>query len=136
MTRFLSETGNWLGEGEIELSESPEKLKFFCRWKIEVGEVTRAVQEVQIEGVEEVMTNHYIFSGEGVELTNEGFSGVQGKVLREEGVIGWEFHGLLEGFEIYRQHGDTHTHMRAEYTSGEGLRTKIEGTIWVRASTD
>ena len=57
--QFLFDSGNWVGEGTITFSPSPETLKFMTHWSIrkEVEEHIVCSQSVEMEGAEDHMHN-------------------------------------------------------------------------------
>ncbi len=143
---FVLQPGNWLGEGTIKFTESPEWLKYYCRWSVQPAahEGISALQEIEVEGVPDKMENVFAFSNVAsdhldVYLNNALLGEINGKGVIDEKVIAWEFRGLdqygFEGFEIYELQADGGYLVRAEYTSADQLRTLIEGRIWKKAET-
>ena len=125
----------------IQLSESPEKLRYFCRWTIrpqEAGVIT-ALQEVEVEGVPEKMENGFTFyditsDSCGVRLQNQLLGEVEGTGVIDDKVLAWEFRNQgeqgFEGFEVYEKRDEGTFSMRAEYASVDQLRTTILGKLW------
>lgn len=137
---FIFAPGQFLGEGKITFSTSPQFLKFYTRWQIEkeASGLITASQVVEIQGEEvEKTVNTFTFkeidqNSFVVILENELIGSVCGKGIKDEKTIAWEFRegGVLEGFEVYekQERGDCFLH--AEYGQGAQFRTIIEGLIW------
>jgi hypothetical protein len=136
---FIFTPGLWLGEGKISFSSSPEFLKFYTKWEIEEESpgVMKAVQTVEMQGVEEQLINVFIFkdiqpASFSVSLQNNIVGAISGTGLRDAHLIAWEFKGELafEGFEVYEQQENGDYFLHAEYGSPEQFRTTVEGLIW------
>lgn len=138
---FLFTPGTWLGEGTIKFTESPEWLKYYCRWHVspeENGEMV-SVQEIEVDGVPDKMNNTFTFyevkpSSFKVRLNNELIGEIEGTGVIDDKLIAWEFrsnqeHGF-EGFEVYELQDDGNYTMRGEYASVDQLRTMVDGRIW------
>lgn len=135
---FILSPGNWIGEGRITFSASPERLRFYTKWfieKIESG-LVRCQQYVEMEGRDHNLTNSFTFSqflkdSFVVELSSDLMGTLQGKGLIDAKTIAWEFRSPdFEGFEVYElvDNGDYMLH--AEYVSTEQFRTIVDGRIW------
>lgn len=144
---FMLEPGQWLGEGTIKFTESPDWLKYHCRWTVRPSEdgVITAVQEVEVEGVPEKMENTFTFADISTEkfavhLSNTLLGEIDGSGVVDERVVAWEFRGTdeygFEGFEIYERNPDGGYNVRAEFASADQLRTIVQGSIWKRSSSD
>lgn len=136
---FIFEPGQWIGEGRITFSVSPEHLRFYTRWLIEKpeGGAIHCQQEVEMEGREENVFNNFVFSkvledGFAVELTSNLLGTLQGKGIFGPKTIAWEFRGYpdFEGFEVYelQENGDYMLH--AEYVTSDQFRTIVDGRVW------
>ncbi len=143
---FIFTSGEWLGEGTIQLSMSEEPLLFVTRWKPISGPGQTPLefsQEVQIKGINEVMTNFFSFSeleakSFAIMLENNTLGKIQGKGVVNAEVIGWEFNNPevnFQGFEMYEMQNEDEYAMRAEYASDEDYRTVITGKIWRKKSS-
>ncbi|SCA58545.1 Uncharacterized protein AB751O23_AE_00170 [Chlamydiales bacterium SCGC AB-751-O23] len=142
--RFIFQPKVWLGQGTISLNVSTEKVNFYTRWSLlesEDGRLLKAVQEIEMDGISEVMKNHFEFrkdkpSGFFVQLENPVLGQVSGKGLIDEKLIAWEFRSPgLEGFEVYELQDDGHYQMRAEYCSAQDEEhTVIQGRIWEQST--
>lgn len=130
--------GHWLGEGEIAITGSEEKIHFYTKWYVLPiqDEMIRAVQVVEKEGVEDHIINSYCFSRIEensflVEVDNEmlGTAIAEGKI--EGSVVRWEFSSdtPCPGFEQYQPSEGEEIHMLAGFTS-EAYQTMVEGRIW------
>lgn len=138
---FIFKPGNWIGEGKITFSASPERLRFYTKWFIEKSEsgLIRCQQHVEMEGRDQNVTNSFVFSGflpESfvVELSSDLMGTMRGKGLVDAKTIAWEFRSPdFEGFEVYElvENGDYMLH--AEYISTEQFRTIVDGRIWQKS---
>jgi hypothetical protein len=137
---FIFIPGTWIGEGKITFSASPEFIKFYTKWQIteiEPGKL-KAVQAVEMQGVEEHVVNVFTFyditpTTFSVELENSIVGTITGSGIRESETIAWEFRGTLstfEGFEVYERQENGDYSLHAEYASMDQFRTIIEGLIW------
>lgn len=140
---FIFSPGQWIGEGRITFSASPEHMRFYTKWIIDekLEKCIRCEQEVEIEGgvenvhnyfqFSEILTNDFI-----VELKNDLLGSVKGKGIIDDQTLAWEFrgHANFEGFEVYelQENGDYMVH--AEYASPDLFRTIIDGRIWKKST--
>jgi hypothetical protein len=140
---FIFTPGLWLGEGKISFSSSLEFLKFYTKWQIveESSEVMKAVQIIEIQGIEEQIVNMFMFkditsTSFAVFLENNIVGKISGKGLLDEHLIAWEFRGQIafEGFEVYEQQENGDYFLHAEYGSPDQFRTIVEGLIWRKGS--
>lgn len=140
---FIFTPGLWLGEGKISFSASSEFLKFYTKWEIaeESPGVMRALQIVEMQGIEEQVINNFTFAdikptSFTVVLENNIVGRVYGTGLRDEGTIAWEFRGHLtfEGFEVYERQETGDYFLHAEYGATDQFRTIVEGLIWRKGS--
>jgi hypothetical protein len=140
--QFIFHPGQWIGEGKVSFSISPETLHFYTKWTIEAEnhQEIHTVQIVEIQGNEPSMQNIFNFLDISpnkfiVNLENDILGNVKGTGIIDPQNIAWEFHsvGGLEGFEIYelQENGDYLLH--AEYTSPDQFRTIIDGRIWKKS---
>ena len=146
--KFIFQPGEWIGQGKLLLSFSPEPVRFLTRWVIDIqNQETQEItckQVVERGGGIELIINHYRISkitsfSFDLELTNESVGSVTGKGIIDADTISWEFEKKIpydgsdgfKGFEIYtlQPNGDYHVH--AEYSSGKQFQTKVEGRIWM-----
>jgi hypothetical protein len=146
--KFLFSSGNWIGEGSIQLSNVEEKLVFYTRWRSASADPDilelDSTQEIQVAGHTDIMLNQYLFSSfEGkrfeVELENQAWGKVFGEGMVEEGFIGWEFRNNdlgFEGYEYYQLQSDGSYEMKAEYAKGDEFRTLIQGKVWKQAKQE
>jgi hypothetical protein len=139
---FIFHPGNWVGEGKVAFSSTPEILHFYTKWLIEKADSfgIRSTQIVEIQGSEPSMNNQFVFSEVTpakfvINLENDVLGEVKGAGVIDSKTIAWEFHsqGSLEGFEVYelQENGDYLLH--AEYTSQDQFRTVIDGRIWKKS---
>lgn len=147
---FIFEPGQWIGEGRVRFSSSPDEIKFYTKWNIpdvKTGgtstdrQTIYCFQQVEMRGTNEQVLNQFCFSeitplGFLIELENELVGKVRGKGVIEPKTIAWEFrgHSNFEGFEVYEllENGDYMLH--AEYSSLDQFRTIIDGRIWKKVS--
>ena len=117
-----------------------EELSFFTRWKIVVeddGSID-CIQEIQIKGMSEIMTNHFSISAITpfsftMLMDSHALGKMEGAGLIREGVIGWEFRvkdSGFEGFEHYTKLSDDSYFMQGEFATADQLRTTLQGKIW------
>lgn len=139
MKEFIFAPGIWLGEGKITFSASSEFIKFYMKWEVteENDHVMKAIQTIQMQGIEEKSINQLTFSDIQptsflVTLENEPIGKVKGKGIYTDQMIAWEFQNTsgFDGFETYerRENGDFFLH--AEYGRNDRYRTLIEGLVW------
>jgi hypothetical protein len=137
--KFIFSPGAWEGEGVITFSMAEDTLPFKTQWTVlpeEEGEIFFS-QSIEIDGLKEKMRNQFcIFETTEahfeIRLENHLVGKVVGKGVIDSKVIAWEFRDPsqeFEGFEIYELQRDGTYQMRAEFTSGEGFRTTVRGTI-------
>jgi hypothetical protein len=138
---FIFTPGIWLGEGKITFSASSEFIRFYTKWQIseEEEKVMKAIQVVEMQGVEEQLTNTFTFydiqsKSFAVSMENNLVGKVVGKGIRDERMIAWEFPGQAgcEGFEVYEQQEKGDYFLHAEYGAPEPFRTVIEGLLWFK----
>lgn len=136
---FIFLEGIWLGEGNISLTATDDKVKFYTQWIVseQAGSVIRCMQKVEMEGVPEGVQNEFLFSNfvDGtfeVVLTNEMLGKVMGKGVIDDKLIAWEFRDQpgIEGYETYKLQENGEFSFHAEYASPEQMRTVIDGRIW------
>lgn len=137
---FLLQEGVWLGEGQVDLCQHGQQLKFHTKWKVGAlvdGRID-AIQEVEIVDGHEKVINRYRFIKTAaqnflIELENELFGKMHGKGVLSNESIAWEFHGddlAFEGFEIFQKHQDGTFLSRAEYASDGEPHSIINGSLW------
>ncbi len=138
---FIFQSGTWLGEGIIEFSLMPGKLKFYSNWSIlgdEEKKVFTAVQSIQVEGKPDKVENRLLYSDINSEkfkvtLSNAEVGKVEGKgVVSHEG-LGWEYRAcpeVFDGYEMYWYQEDGTFKVKAEYLSPDQVRTVIQGKLW------
>lgn len=140
---FIFTPGIWLGEGKITFSASSEFIRFYTKWQIseEQDKVMKAIQTVEMQGVEEQVTNTFTFydiqpNSFSVSMENNLVGKVVGKGIRDGKLIAWEFHKQedCEGFEVYEQQENGDYFLHAEYGAPEPFRTVVEGLIWRKGS--
>ena len=140
---FIFTPGQWLGEGYVTFNGSPNRLRFFTKWIITQAEngLIDCQQRVELEGREEDVFNHWIFSNLqptlfNVELTSEDVGKVQGKGVLNDTTIAWEFlsNPESEGFEVYELQPNGDYKLHAEYLSVEHFRIIIDGHIWKKST--
>jgi hypothetical protein len=137
---FIFMPGEWLGEGDVEVSIPTDPLKFYAHWHsypMEDG-IIKIHQDVEMAGFTEPMRNDFTLKNItkekfAVELNNPMFGLASGHGLVSEKNISWEVASddvEMEGFEIYERVSDDEYLMRAEYLSQDQLRTIIQGRVW------
>jgi len=138
---FLFTQKDWLGEGTIQLSNVEDELKFYTRWNMDgadAGGEISAVQEVQIQGISDVMLNQFMLrsvtsNGFSLELENASLGLITGKGIVKDDLIAWEYRDPemgFDGFEFYERQKDGSYILRAEYATPDQTRTIIQGRIW------
>jgi hypothetical protein len=139
MQDFIFCAGQWLGEGKISFTASPEFLKFFTKWQISEKEsgVIQAIQTVEIIGMSESVINTFkvyeitstTFS---ISLENPTTGLLKGRGLVDDEVIAWEFKNgdIAQGFEVYEKQKNGDYFLHAEYGGNDGYRTIVEGLVW------
>ncbi len=143
LQEFIFVPSIWLGEGKITFTASPEFIRFYTKWEIsqEQEGVLKAVQTVEMQGIEEHVINKFTFqditpTSFAVYMENDLVGKITGKGLRQEQTIAWEFRGELafEGFEVYEQQENGDYFLHAEYGSPDQYRTIVEGLVWRKGS--
>lgn len=141
---FIFSPGQWIGEGKITFSTSPQHLRFYTKWVVEKKEsgVIRCQQHVEMEGGEESVFNAFSFShfttnDFRLELTNDLLGSVKGKGVIDDKTLAWEFRGYndFEGFEVYELQDNGDYMLHAEYASSDQFRTIIDGRIWRKSAS-
>jgi hypothetical protein len=139
---FIFHPGNWIGEGKVTFSISPEALHFYTKWTFEneFDNIIQSSQTVEIQDNDPSMRNNFKFSEISptkftVDLENDILGKVKGNGIIDAKNIAWEFHhvGGLEGFEIYELQENGEYIFHAEYTSPDQFRTIIDGRIWKKS---
>lgn len=136
---FIFDTAQWIGEGKITFSSSPEHLHFYTKWMIAplTNGIIHCQQKVETQGNDDQVINDFSISdltstNFKIELQNEHVGKVYGQGIIDDKTIAWEFRGnnQIEGFEVYelQDNGDYMVH--AEYSSTDQFRTIIDGRIW------
>ena len=130
-----------MGEGKITFGASSQFLKFYTKWEIEEEQagIIKATQTIEMHGIEEQLINALTLSdiqqnSFKIVLESNVAGRTEGKGLRDERTIAWEFRGesSFEGFEVYERQETGDYFMHAEYGSPEIFRTVIEGLIWLK----
>lgn len=136
---FLFNPGNWIGEGKVAFSASPETLHFYTKWTVEKADThgIRSSQIVEIQGSDPSMHNAFVLTNItpnsfAIDLENDILGKVHGTGVIDGKTIAWEFHGHdgLEGFEVYELQDNGDYMLHAEYSSPDQFRTVIDGRIW------
>lgn len=140
---FLFQPGSWFGEGKIQLNMVEEDLDFTMIWNVlnkdSAGKV-QCVQEIQVEGLSDVMKNEFTFYDFKhefftVEMNNSNIGRIIGSGIIDSKLISWEFREndmRFEGMESYTLQEDGSYYFLSEYVTQEQLRTHIEGLLWKR----
>lgn len=135
---FILKPGQWVGEGSISFSVSPQQLYFVTKWQVDLSQDNRILcaQEVQLEGNEELQKNRFhLFdvtnSSFNIILENPVIGQVSGTGIIDPKTIAWEFRGQLafQGYEVYEIEGDELYKFHAEYLASDQMRTVIDGHI-------
>lgn len=142
--QFLLQPGEWVGEGNIEFSESDQVLFFHTLWQVHAKEDRMLVRHtVELVGVAEKVVNTlevYNIQPDSfaIELSNDMVQKIRGKGVVDSAQLSWEFRGEpgFEGFELYKLQEDNGYDVHAEYLSSEQFRTIIHGSIWKRSKKD
>lgn len=135
---FIFIPGIWLGEGKITFNTSNDHIKFYVKWEItEDDDTLKATQTIEMNGVEEHVINHFVFSEIKptsflVTLESEAIGLVKGKGLRNERLIAWEFpiEEGLQGFEVYEKQNNGDFSFHAEYGGPNDFLSLVEGLLW------
>lgn len=141
--KFIFTPGQWVGEGRITFSISPDRFRFYTKWTIEKNAkgIITCQQQVEMEGREESLVNTLTLTnikpeGFDIELDNGILGLIPGKGVIDPHTIAWEFRGHpdFEGFEVYelQEDGGGDYMLHAEYSSVENFRTIIDGRIWCK----
>lgn len=143
--QFLLTPGEWIGEGTIHFSISPEKIKFRVQWSCLPGDDEKQLlcaQRVEMVGGGEAVQNRFhvaVMSATAftISIENEMIGMVNGQGVVSKETIAWEFHSFpdLEGYEVYEKDGERYR-MKGEYLSGGNMRTFITGHIWQRKENE
>lgn len=141
---FIFNPGQWVGEGRITFSASPELVRFYTSWWIEKPDEKggiRCQQRVEMQGSEETVNNNFFVNDVTpakfkIELENDLIGKVQGLGVIDAKTIAWEFRGNagLEGFEVYELQDNGDYMLHAEYSSPDQFRTIIDGRVWKRST--
>lgn len=139
---FIFLPGNWIGEGKITFSASPERLRFYTKWFVEEKESGQisCQQHVEMEGRDANVINRFTFSSIlpesfSIELSSDLMGTLNGKGLIDSKTIAWEFRSPdFEGFEVYELQDNGDYMLHAEYISTEQFRTIIDGRIWPKST--
>ena len=140
---FIFTPSVWLGEGKITFSASTEFIHYYTKWEITRLEMdtTKAIQTVEMEGVEEHVVNTFTFydlkpDAFSVCLENPLVGKIVGEGNRNEQLIAWEFHDplALDGFEVYEKQDNDNYFIHAEYGAPSPYRTLVEGRVWRKVS--
>lgn len=136
---FIFEPGEWIGEGTVSFSASPEQVPFTTRWTIDSNqeEGISGSQKVEMEGSDEHVLNKMHFyditaTSFNISLENDIVGQVIGTGIIDENTIAWEFRGHIgfQGYEVYEKKGEGNEyHFHAEYASPDQFRTIIDGII-------
>lgn len=136
---FILQPGRWEGKGTITFTMAEDVLNFTMTWTVLPEDNGRIhfSQEIDIDTFAEKMHNHFYAekvtpSSFEIILENNIAGKVLGKGVIDAKVVAWEFARKdqeFEGFEVYELQGDGSYNMRAEFTAGDGLRTKVKGSI-------
>jgi hypothetical protein len=139
---FIFTPGVWDGMGNITFSMAEDVLQFTMQWTILPIDEKKIYfnQEIAIFSFPEKMRNHFTLwqvtpSTFEIQLENQIVGKVVGSGLITPTTIAWEFRRRdqeFEGFEIYELQKDGTYKMHAEFTAGEGMRTHVTGTIFLR----
>lgn len=137
MSHFIFEPGEWIGNGVVSFTHSPDVLHFRVQWDIQAlpENMFQCAQRVEIVGGEQMLNMFLVKNTKqdkfDITLENEVLGTFSGKGLLEENVVAWEFRhrGVFDGYEIYER-SDKGYSFRAEYFSSDQARTSIHGSIW------
>lgn len=138
---FIFVPSQWIGEGKISFSSSPENLHFYTKWIISpiASQAIHCQQKVETQGSSDQMLNHFkIFevtvNSFKIELKNDLVGSIEGQGVIEAKTVAWEFRGnnQIEGFEVYEQQDNGDYLVHAEYASFDQFRTIIDGRLWKR----
>ncbi len=149
MHQFIFSSGEWLGQGQLTFSDSPNKMYFYTKWQITeaANGVILCQQFIERQGIEsDLLINLYRFSNinEGIfdiALESELLGSVQGKGKYTNALISWEFMTPMsfndtsgfKGIEEYQIEEKGGYLLKAVYDS-EGHLTMVNGQIWKKHS--
>lgn len=138
---FLTQSANWLGEGEVTLNLVEEPMKFYSRWSVTVGanKEVECLQQIEIVGMADHVHNLFSFNfSKGdeiyVQMENNAIGRVKAKGLCDDKVVAWEYENPLGGFggyELYKKEDDNTYLFRCEFLTKEQLRSHIQGKMWL-----
>ena len=126
----------------MELTNVAEKIPFIVKWMVPSFKpedpYLELIQQIQIKGHSEVMTNNFTFKDFekhrfSIILESDNIGQVMGPGHIKSDWIGWEFKENLigfDGYEYYQHQGDGHYIMEAEYSTSDDLRTVMRGKLW------
>lgn len=137
---FIFESGEWIGNGVVSFTQSPDVLHFRVKWSIKPmhDEAFQCTQQVEIVGGDQMINIFDVVPKDSgsfaITLENEILGTFSGSGLIDEHMVAWEFRekGAFEGFEVYEKQQDAYS-FRAEYLSSDQARTCIHGKIWKKA---
>lgn len=140
---FIFSPGYWEGGGQITFSMAEDILEFSMQWivmPIEEGWIYFS-QEINIKTFPEKMRNQFTVwnvttNTFEIQLENQIVGKVVGSGLFTPQTIAWEFRRKdqdFEGFEIYELQRDLSYKMKAEFTAGGGMHTRVGGYISKRS---
>lgn len=141
---FILTPGEWLGEGMIAFNTSPDRLRFFTKWTVALGEDPETMllhQQVEMAGAEEKIHNRFVIRMQtmdkfAISLQNELLGTIYGTGFLAPSKVAWEFRGhpSFEGFEVYEEVEGGGYQFHAEYLSPDQMRSMIDGRIWLKQS--
>lgn len=131
--------GVWEGSGTITFSMADDELTFTMVWRVapfENGGIHFS-QQIHVDTFPEMLQNSfYVWQVQGntfcIQLENSLVGKVVGKGVFDKSLIAWEFRDptqAFEGYETYVVQPDGSYKMRGEFSSGEGLKTRVQGLI-------
>jgi len=142
MHSFIFSPGVWEGNGTISFSMVEDVLPFTMQWTVLPIEDQKIYfnQEIAIQSFPEKMRNLFTVwplsqSTFEIQLENQIIGKVVGSGLITPTTIAWEFRRRdqeFEGFEIYELQKDGSYKVRAEFSSGDDMRTHVKGSIFLR----
>lgn len=142
LRHFLFQPGEWIGNGHISFTISPDVLHFRVKWSVTSTKENffRCIQLVEIVDGDQIINSFDVEpkSAEDFAITieNELLGTFTGRGLIEDQLISWEFRnkGVFEGYEVYEK-SDHGYDFHAEYLSSDQARTSIHGKIWKKDSS-
>ena len=137
MSHFIFEKGEWIGNGVVSFTQSPDVLHFRVRWTIKPAseDTFQCTQLVEVVGGDQMVNTFTVKLKDQesfvITIDNEVLGSFTGKGIVEDQVVAWEFRerGAFEGFEVYEKQDEGYS-FRAEYLSSDQARTSIHGKIW------